>query len=244
MRKNIYWIVMISFIAVTIIDVRVYAMGNHDEMLNALSQIPYLSEVIEEFFLYNNVFSMVLFVLVKSLLEFIFGITTVSVFKNFIVQGAMVLSIQTSKVLLTGVIAYIIIVTIAVLFFASFVGFPIGAMLLLVGYIMVIAGKAALQVRIGHFLEILLKRTWHIYLDYLVGMLLLEIVIIIPFIGSIMSYVVIPIISIGIFLIAVVNKLIYKIYYPVDFNQMLTHKNFLYQQDIRKIVMQGINEEE
>lgn len=239
MRKYISILVVI-ILSILTFNVTAYAGVDFSKVVNALQKLPYLYEFVQEFFIVNNSFSIVLFKLVKMFGEFILCIIILSAIKNFVCQEAVIVNKEIKRVLFSGSIAYILILSLLIMFFASFIGFPIAVIILFVVYMVVLIGKTALITFVGYFIETKLKKNWHIYLDYLLGAIVIELIGFIPYMGQFFLFCIVPIISIGIFIISILNKFIYKKYYTVPFCQEISEKKYS-RADIRKIIVREID---
>lgn len=210
------------------------------KVVNALQKLPYLYEFIQEFFIVDNKFSLVLFHLLRIIIELILGIIIISLSKNFICQGVAIVYKEIKKVTFSGAATYIMILTLLILFFTSLIGFPIAVIILISAYLLALIGKVSLAVFTGHFVGNILKRNLHIYLCYLIGGLLVEIISFTPYIGQLVLLCTIPALSIGIFIVMFLNKFIYKIYYPIVLEHGIIEKKYV-KEDIRKIIMKNID---
>lgn len=247
MRKYTHIVIMV-LISVGAIATAFYASVKYtgieldfSKVVNALQKLPYLYEFIQEFFIVDNKFSLVLFHLVRILIELILGVIIISLLKSFICQGVAIIHKETKKVVFSGAAAYIMILTLLILFFSSIIGFPIAVIILIFTYILGLIGKVSLAVFAGNFVGNTFKRNLHIYLCYLIGGLLIEIISFTPYIGQLVLLCTVPAISIGIFIVMFLNKFIYKIYYPIVLEHGIIEKKYI-KEDIRKIIMKNIDE--
>lgn len=240
MRKHTIAIVVLAVIVSA--SVTVYAKVNNNEVVNALQKLPYLYDFIKDFFIVDGTFSVVTFKLVKILLEFIIGIIILSVGKNFVCQGAVAIYKDTKKIVTQGLIAFLLVSIILVLFLSSLIGFPFGILVLILEYVVVLIGKVCLNIYIGNLAENKLKQKWHIYLNYLIGTVIVESFCFIPYLDVLSSICITPIITIGIIIVTISNRFIYKIYYAVPFNQQILEKKYD-RESIKKIVLNGIEKE-
>lgn len=239
MRKYIRFFI-ISVITIISINITVYANFDFSKVVNAMQKLPYLYDFIQEFFILNNSFSFVVFRFVRIIFEFILGIIVVSVAKYFVHQGASVVCNDIKKAFLSGVLAYTLIVVILILFFVSFVGFPIAILILTCTYITVIIFKVGLETYIGYKIEQKLKCNWQIYLNYLVGTIVIETFGFIPYVGQFILFCLVPIMSFGILIVLFLNKYIYKNYYKVSYRDKPAEKK--YDRDkINDIIKKGID---
>ncbi len=237
MRKYIFFSITILFII--FITATAYAGFDLNKVVNASRQLPYLYKFIQEFFIINNTFSPLTFQLVRIFLEVIISIITICGARNFISQGGTILYKDIKKIIPFGLLAYILILMLLIIFFISFVGFPIGIIILILAYIISFLGRISLQIYIGFYLELYFKQNWHIYLNYLIGVIILEVICTTPYIGKIISLIIVPIITIGIIIQTILNRYIYKIYYTTPFKQHIQQKKYI-KEDIRKIILHNI----
>lgn len=240
MRKYAIAITVLAF--VVSLNVAVYAKVNNSEVVNALQKLPYLYDFICNFFIINGAFSVITFKLSKMLLESIIGIIILSIFKNFVSQGAVIISKDTKKTLAYGATTFVMIAILLILFLSSLVGFPIGILIVILEYTVVLIGKVSLNIYIGNIAENKLKQKWHVYLDYLVGVIIIEIFCLIPYIGNLFALCIIPVVAIGIVIISLLNRFVYKVYYTLPFNLQISEKIYA-KQDIKEIILNGIERE-
>lgn len=239
---KIKYIVIIALILSISINVTAYSSIDFSKVVDALQKLPYLYDLIQEFFIVNGRFSFITFKLVRMLIDFIIGIITISVAKNLVSQGAVSIYRDTKRIFIFGLISFILVFILLVLFFTSLVGFPIGALIFILMYIILLICKPSLQICIGYFIEARFKLNWHIYLDYLLGVIIIEAICFIPYIGQIFLLVIVPMISIGIFINIFLNKYIYKKYYPIPFKQGISERKYD-RENIKEVVKRGLKNE-
>lgn len=238
MRK--YTIAIILLAVIVSANVKVYA--NNSKVVDALQKLPYLYNSAYNFFIIDGVFSVVTFKFSKILIDFILGIIILSIGKNLVCQGAVAISNNPKKTLFYGLTAFMLLAIILILFLSSLVGFPFGILIIILEYIITLIGKVSLNIYIGNIIENKFKQKWYVYLDYLVGAVIIETICLIPYIGNLFIVFIIPIISVGIVIISLLNKFIYKIYYKVPFNLQISEKKYI-REDIKKIILDGIKKD-
>lgn len=225
-------------ITVTLFTTTAYAATNSSEVVDVLQKLPYLRDLIEQFSFLDGSFSEELFNIVRVFIEFIFGIVIISAGKNFAVQGVAVVYYDIKKMILYGLTFYIIAIMLAIIFLTSFVGIPISIIIVFLMYIIVCMGKVSFVVFMGYIIEKSLNQQWHIYIDYIVGGVILEAVGLIPYIGKVFILFIFPAISVGIFLVGRVNKLM-GVYYNVPLRSSFDEKKYD-RETIRNIITKDI----
>jgi len=237
MRKFLKAFITVS-VFVILFSTTVYAATNSLKVVDVLQKLPYLHDFIEQFVFAESGFSKEFFNLVRVLTEFIFGIMIISLGEGFAAQGVAVIYKDIARIVLYGAVTYIIIVMIAVVFFVSFIGIPISMLILVLGYIIVCIGKVPIVIFTGYTIELTLKKQWHIYIDYIIGGIILEAVGFIPYFGIIFVLAVLPAMSIGIFWVQMINRF-FKIYYNIPLKNNFEQKKYE-REKIRNIITKDI----
>ena len=237
MRKFLKAFITVS-IFVMLFSTTVYAATNSSKVVDVLQKLPYLREFLKQFAFFEDGFSKEFFNLVRVLIEFIFGIMIISLGESFAAQGVAVIYKDIGKIVLYGVVTYIIVVMIAVVFFVSFIGIPISMLILILGYVIVCIGKVPIVIFTGYTIETTLKKQWHIYIDYIIGGIILEVVGFIPYFGVVFVLAVLPAMSLGIFWVQMINRF-FKIYYNISLKNNFGQKKYE-REKIRNIITKDI----
>lgn len=179
----------------------------------------------------------VIVLMVQILLQILIGLILISLGKNFVEQGNMILYYQPYQVFREGGILFFMFSLLIGLFTLSLIGFPIALFFLLFLWLFSLLGQIIIGIFIGWSVEKKVALEWHIYIYYLLGTAILEVFKAIPALGCILRVIIIPWISLGILSRQYINKKIdHKVFKTIQHQERVgaNHK------ELYTIITKGI----
>lgn len=143
---------------------------------------------------------------IRILVQILIGFMILSLHKKFIEEGSMILYHQRHQVFRSGGILFLMFALLIGLFTLSLIGFPVALLFILFLWVVSLIGQIMIAVCIGRIIEIKMKTEWHIYIYYLLGISIIQLVIVIPFLGYVFKLIGIPWFSLGILARQYINK--------------------------------------
>lgn len=175
--------------------------------------------------------------------QMILGLLFLSFWMNTLGQGSMVLSEQPVQVLKVGVTIFLMFVALILIFILSVIGIPIAILILFFGYILISIGQVSLAIFIGVWIEAKIQTQMHIYLYFLIGSAILELSKSIPVLGFLSSWLLIPVVSIGVLGQLVLNHWVYRIRFQVPFRKAPVEKTYR-QRELYRMITEGLDAQE
>lgn len=176
------------------------------------------------------------------IISYVLGILFSCIFlffkKTFFIQGSVLFKKEKNNILKNGIIFYSSFIAVIFLFFISVVGYGISFIFSVLFYFFAFLGKISLSIEISQ----LFIKNKNVYLNIIAGYSFMEFLKYMPYIGMVITIVIIPIISLGIFSRTFYNIYIDKKYYEVDFygkGENSFDKNKIYD-----IILSNKNKEE
>ena len=176
-----------------------------------------------------------IFVFIQLSLFYIF----LAIKKSFIEQASLALQYEPKYVLTVGIMAYFILICITLAFFTSIIAIPIALLVILLCIALVLIGQASFSIAVGHFVskKISLNFEIHtIYTDLLIGMFVIFIFQIIPFVNVLIYLILLPVCCLGLLSIAFANAIIRKVFYVSNYGLPQDEKVF-HKSKIRDIIV-------
>lgn len=146
--------------------------------------------------------------LAKIVGKIVISLLFLSFFKRTIILQGNLLINQTKDVLYRGFVVYLMGIALILIFTLSLVGFPFALFLLLISWIISGFGETALALLIG---EWVIKRVYiqeDIYIKFWMGIISLQLMEKIPVLGECINIIFIPVLSLGMFVQILANKLL------------------------------------
>lgn len=191
------------------------------------------------FFYYTDDIPTYILELIKIVLQMMICLLFLSFFKKHVMLEGMLLINQTRAVLYRGLVIYLMVSALILIFTLSLVGFPIAIFLFFICWILSQLGKTALSVVIGEWVINKLSDKSDIYIEFWIGILLLQLVNTILLIKLSVNILFLPIISFGMFVQIIINKLFNTSY--VIFNEEYENElNPYYQVKLYKLITKNI----
>ena len=160
------------------------------------------------------------------------GYLILFLFRNTWEQGAMILLKKGSDVLKTGICLYIMLFAVVLMFIYSVVGLPIGAILLLLGYIAEMFGRIPIAIFLGYLLLQQFQIKGETYLYYIIGSFIMLLFENVYLIGSAFLFFVFPVIALGVDMLLIVYYFVYKCSFTIEWE----HQQKYDRNKIRNII--------
>jgi hypothetical protein len=164
-----------------------------------------------------------------------------AVFRAFVSQGSVLLGAEPGSVIRNGILLYFAVVLLFVILSLTIVLLPVALLILLIGMILAIIGQTSLAMLVGIAAGRKLKKKLAPVMCLLSGLIILNVSISIPYIGLVISYIFIPMLSVGLTVTAAINGLIKKKFYYAPFKKDEKAKN-PNNDAIRNIIMNKAKE--
>ena len=169
----------------------------------------------------------------------ILGILFLSIWKNTLEQGSIVLEYEWKNVIKKGSVVFLMQITLILIFVISVIGFPVAILVFMSTYIFVTIGHVSFAVWVGWKIETRLEVRWHTYIYFLVGSTVVHLINSIPIVGWVMSLIVVPIVGIGVLVQLFLNRWIYKRKYPIPFCRVPVEEAF-HKKIVYDLITEGL----
>ena len=194
-----------------------------------------LEEVIK-FLLEIPVFTLIC---ASGIFHIVIGLFVLKIFKNRVEQGAMIMIKKPSKVIALGNFVYLLGIILFFVFAISIIGLPIAFIIGLIIHIAVFLGKISLAVFFGYNICQILKVSGYTYMYYMIGSFFIILCQSVYTIGVAFALYVFPVLSIGSFIITIMNRFVFKMSYKVEFETTRQKQKFD-RKKIRDIITKGL----
>lgn len=146
--------------------------------------------------------------LARVVLQIIISLLFLSLFSRTVILQENALMNQTKDVLYRGTVVYLMGIALALLFTLSLVGFPFALLLILIDLVLSSLGVTVLAVIIGKWILQRMDIPKDMYIEFWLGIGMLELAKSIPVFRETVSMVIIPVLSLGMFVQVIINKLL------------------------------------
>ena len=147
-------------------------------------------------------------------------------FRGFVSQGGLLLGAEPGKAIRNGILAYFLAIGLVVILSLTIVLLPIALLFVIAGLILIIFGQASMSLLIGLALSRRLDKSFSPAVCMLIGLGALAVISNIPYIGAGVSYIFMPILSMGITVTCIINGFIKKKFYYAPFKREDEPKKF------------------
>lgn len=146
-----------------------------------------------------------------SVLQILVMLVLIQIKKGYFEQGLGACLYDKLSIIRKGLIGYFFVIALITMFLLSVVGYPISVLIFTAAFIVRLCGEASLSMYVGYRLN----GSYGSVLSILAGSIIIESICLIPYIGRLYSFVVLPIICIGIEGACIINALLYKKFYTL-----------------------------
>jgi cytoskeletal protein CcmA (bactofilin family) len=160
-----------------------------------------LQQQVDEAKRMNSGGTFIFFILIEIIAYFMFGLFLIHMLPVFMKETADAFRVQTFKSLLLGSIFIFVTPVVALMFMATIIGIPLGALFLVAYGFSVFVAQIVFSFTLGLFIKEKFKQDWHDGWSYMLGLLVYILVSSIPLIGWAFAFVV-TIIGFGALIIA------------------------------------------
>ncbi len=168
--------------------------------------------------IYSDEISIIVFKVLLSCFIIIASFIILPVKKSFFEQCAGAVMFEPIQVLKSGLIFYFILVSLAVVFALSIIGFPITIIMLLLIIIFSVVGEVSLSIVCGHYICDKLSIKTNSYYSLLAGVIFIELLKFTPYLDWLLCYMFIPIFALGAFSAGLINGFIKKSFYELPYS--------------------------
>lgn len=179
-----------------------------------------------------------MFNIALSFSGFICSLISLKVNKMFFKQGSIVIREDFKEVFKKGVLFYGSFIGLILLFFFTVIGFGVSLILLFISSFLIILGKISISLFIGN----IITNKKNVYINLLIGFVIIEIIGYFPYFGWFISNIFSPIFAIGVFSQTIDNIYINKKFYEISYEKD-TKKTFN-KSKIYDIIMSNNESEE
>jgi hypothetical protein len=148
---------------------------------------------------YTDIIPPIIIQMARVSTRMIVGLLLLSLSGDFIQKQCVLLYQQTKEVLYSGVMLYLMNIALILVFVVSVIGFPIALLIIFTLWGITVIGETVLAVMIGRWLEKTIGIQWHIYLYFLVGSSVLQMIYSVPLLGELFTFIVSPLVAVGLF---------------------------------------------
>lgn len=167
------------------------------------------------------------------------GFVLLLLLKRHMEQGAMILIENHGLVMKAGSTLYGMLLALLFVFTYSVIGIPVGAVLLLCGHIVVSIGKIPLAIFFGYLLMERLSIYGYTILYYFVGSFIMFFCESVYAVGGAFLFFVFPVLALGTFFTLILERIFYKMSYPIKFRTKASQEPFD-RKKIRDIITEGL----
>lgn len=225
--KKADWFLLYIIVVIGITLLRI-SRGYPQEISQFMNSFVELTQNIINYFGLTKLFFILKKIPVKWLLllagsiQMAIGFFVLFLFRATWEQGTMILLKKNNEVLKTGICLYAMLFAVIGMFIYSVVGLPIGGILMLLQHIAISFGSIPIAIFLGYLLLQQFHIKGEIYLYYMIGsfvMLLFENVYII---GGAFLFFIFPVFALGVDMLLLMYRFVYKCSIPVEFGQQHT----------------------
>ncbi|NLK21860.1 MAG: polymer-forming cytoskeletal protein [Epulopiscium sp.] len=179
--------------------------------------------------------------LIKIVLQMLVSLLFLSLFRGTVLLEGFFLVRQSKEVLYRGLVIYLMGIALILIFTLSIVGFPFAILLMLIIWIFSSLGEAALAVTIGDWiLDMIFKKgKKDIYIEFWVGLSLVQLIKNAPILGWVGSKFLIPLISLGMLSQVLINKLLNATYISTKDDNKYRASSYR-QSELYNIITKGV----
>ena len=184
----------------------------------------------DAYWIYSNTVPWVVFQILLAIISVIIAMLLFLMKKSFMFQGSILLEKEPVHVIRNGIVVYSILIGFIILFALSVILIPLSLVLLMLIGFLIILGEVSLSLFLGYVLTYSLSRPepedregkamvkgFPPFVYLLIGVCIIETVKIIPVIGWVMGYVLLPVVTIGLGATAILNGFVFKVFYDVPY---------------------------
>lgn len=154
--------------------------------------------------------------LIKMSMETIISLLFLSLFRRTVISQEFLLIHQTKDVLYRGLILYLMGIAVILIFLLSLVGLPAAILILLMGWVFSALGESALSVIMGKWIIRPMDIKKDIYIEFGIGLTILQILKSIPIIGLAGNILIIPTLSLGMFAQLIIARMLNRSPMPIN----------------------------
>jgi len=190
-----------------------YIFNSNNELIQALKRISEFGfySSLKQIFGANHI-TRFMFNITASSLNFLFGIIFIKVYKMFFEQGSAAIKNDKINIIKNGILIYSITLGLVILFLTSVVGYGIAIILLLFALLIFCIGKISIYIYIGCHIS----DKNNIYIDMLIGYVIIETITNIPYI-RVFTNIAVIIIAVGTIAQTITNLYFVKKFYEVPY---------------------------
>ncbi|MCL2704433.1 MAG: hypothetical protein FWE91_12655 [Defluviitaleaceae bacterium] len=164
--------------------------------------------------------------LVSALINIMLCFGAYAAFGGFVAQGAVLVGAEPGAVIRNGILVYFAGAALVILLLLTIVLLPIALLIAAAGLALMIFGQSSMAMLIGLASAKRLNKRFPPVLYLLAGLIALNIIVHIPYIGTGVSYIFLPMLSVGITVTSAINGLIKKKFYYAPFKREDVRKEF------------------
>ncbi len=194
---------------------------------------------IEDIILIISKIPLVALVFASGIFKVVIGLILLFIFKNTAEQGTMIMIKKPIKVIAIGNVVYILGLILFFIFTVSVIGLPVAIIIGILGYIISFLGGISLAIFLGYNICNMLNVSGYTYMYYMIGSFFMVLCQSVYAIGVAFSMYVFPVISIGSFIILLLNKFVFKMSYKIEFNTKREKEPFD-RKKIKDIITKGL----
>lgn len=191
------------------------------------------------FFYYTDNIPTYIMDLIKAVIQMVISLLFLSLFKKtVIIQGKIIVN-QTKDVLHRGLVIYLMLFALVLVFTLSLVAFPIAIILIITGQLFTQFGKTVLALVIGEFLINKINDKSDIYIKFWIGILLIQLIKLVPLLDWCGNLLILPFLSLGMFSQMLINKLTNSLC-TADNTEYENELNHYYQAKLYEVITKNI----
>ncbi len=194
---------------------------------------------LQNFIIIMSRIPLIALVFASGIFKIVIGLILLFIFKSTAEQGTMIIIKKPIKVIAIGNIVYILELILFFIFTLSVIGLPIAVIIGILGYITSFLGCIPLAMFFGYNICQILNVSGYTYMYYMIGSFFMVLCQSVYAIGVAFSMYVFPVLSIGIFIILLLNRFVFKMSYKIEFNTKREKEPFD-RKKIKDIITKGL----